>query len=179
MGLADFAHEIPRILDENGVETTRATIGKAQVLPGAVNTVPGNVEFSLDFRDPDENILQDLSNAFQKALSAIARRRKLRFHHTIQSTINPVLASPEILRILESQAKDLSLRYRNMTSGAAHDAQQVAQIAPVAMVFVPSKKGYSHSPAEWTSWDDVEAGANLMLRALLLLSNKSPAFTEK
>ncbi len=66
MGLADFAHEVPRILDENGSPRSRATIGKAQILPGAANTVPGLVEFSLDVRDTSEEVLAELSASFQK-----------------------------------------------------------------------------------------------------------------
>ncbi len=68
MGLADFAHEIPRILEENGGENSRATIGKAEILPGAPNSVPGAVEFSLDFRDPSTDILTELSEAFPESI---------------------------------------------------------------------------------------------------------------
>ena len=169
MGLADFAHEIPRILDENGGENTRATIGKAQIQPGAPNTVPGTVEFSLDFRDPSQQVLLELSDAFQKALAAISRRRGLRFEFSVQGRLQPVACSEPLVTLLESKAKELELRYRRMPSGAAHDAQMVGLIAPMAMIFVPSKNGQSHSPAEWTSWDDIEAGANLMLQTLLSL----------
>lgn len=169
MGLADFAHEVPRILEENGVETSRATIGKAQIQPGAANTVPGLVEFSLDFRDPGEDVLRELADVFQKALSAICRRRQLQFEYHVLGDIKPVASAPFLVDLLEAQAKRLKLRHRRMLSGAAHDAQQVGRIAPMAMIFVPSKQGQSHSPAEWTSWDDIEAGANLMLHALLEL----------
>ena len=167
MGLADFAHEIPRILAENGVATSRATIGKVRIQPGAANTVPGQVEFSLDFRDPDPDVLQQLSEAFQKALGAICRRRRLQFEYQVLGDIRPVACSPDLVDRLEQQARALKLRHRRMLSGAAHDAQQVGQVAPMAMIFVPSKNGQSHSPAEWTSWDDIEAGANLMLNTLL------------
>jgi N-carbamoyl-L-amino-acid hydrolase len=169
MGLADFAHEIPRILEENGKETSRATIGKAQIQPGAPNTVPGIVEFSLDFRDPAASVLAELSDAFQKALSAICRRRGLRFEFTVQGDIQPVACAEPLVDALESQARRLGLRYRRMLSGAAHDAQMVGRIAPMAMLFVPSKKGQSHSPSEWTSWDDIEAAGNLLLQTLLTL----------
>ena len=173
MGLADFAHEIPRILDENGLETSRATIGKAQIQPGAANTVPGVVEFSLDFRDPDEAVLRALADAFQKALAAICRRRQLKFEFTVQGDIKPVASDQQLVAVLDDNAKKLGLRYRRMLSGAAHDAQQVGRIAPMAMIFVPSKNGQSHSPAEWSSWDDIEAGANLMLQTLLSLAAPS------
>lgn len=171
MGLADFAHEIPRILDENGGENSRATIGKAEILPGAPNSVPGNVEFSLDFRDPSSEVLQELSLAFQKALAAISRRRGLKFEFNVQGEIHPVASDRRLTSLLEAEALRLDLRFLHMLSGAAHDAQLVGRVAPMAMIFVPSKGGLSHSPSEWTSWEDIEAGANLMLAALCKLAN--------
>lgn len=170
MGLADFAHEIPRILEENGGENSRATIGKAEILPGAPNSVPGAVEFSLDFRDPSTDTLQELSDSFQKALAAISRRRKLKFEYNVQGEIQPVASDARLVKILGENASSLGLNAIKMLSGAAHDAQLVGRIAPMAMVFVPSKGGLSHSPSEWTDWEDIEAGANLMLAALYQLS---------
>jgi N-carbamoyl-L-amino-acid hydrolase len=171
MGLADFAHEIPRILEENGSQRSRATIGKAQILPGAANTVPGLVEFSLDVRDTSESILADLSSACRKALQAIARRRKLMFEFEQKSYIPPVACSPLFVEQLTATAQCLGLDCHKMPSGAAHDAQIMGRIVPVGMIFVPSKNGLSHSPAEWTAWSDIEAGANLMLHSLIALSN--------
>jgi len=173
MGLADFAHEIPRILAENGNETSRATIGKAQIQPGAPNTVPGIVEFSLDFRDPSRDVLVALADAFQKALAAICRRRGLRFEFSVQGDIAPVASAQDLVDLLERTARRLGIRHRRMLSGAAHDAQMVGRIAPMAMIFVPSKNGQSHSPSEWTSWDDIEAGSNLLLHTLLALSENT------
>lgn len=170
MGLADFAHEIPRILEENGSERSRATIGKAQILPGAPNTVPGLVELSLDFRDPSLEILEQLAIAFRKTLSAITRRRNLMFEFEIQSEIQPVPCGEKFVNCLEEQARALKLDYLLMPSGAAHDAQIVANIAPVGMIFVPSKDGISHTPAEWTDWDHIAAGSKLALNTLKALA---------
>ncbi len=178
MGLADFAHEVPRILEENGGENSRATIGKAEILPGAPNSVPGAVEFSLDFRDPSTETLAELSMAFQKALAAISRRRSLKFEFNVQGEILPVASEERLVNILQTEAKRLGLNFQHMLSGAAHDAQLVGRIAPMAMIFVPSKGGLSHSPAEWTAWEDVEAGANLMLAALCQLG-KQPLSSAK
>ncbi len=167
MGLADFAHEIPRILDENGSARSRATIGKAQILPGAANTVPGHVEFSLDVRDTSEAVLDDLSSACRKALSAIARRRNLMFEFEQKSYLPPVAADGQVVRQLTESARQLGLEHLQMPSGAAHDAQIMGRMVPVGMIFVPSKNGQSHSPAEWTAWSDIEAGGNLMLQSIL------------
>ena len=170
MGLAEFAHEIPRIIDENGSELSRATIGKAQILPGSPNTVPGLVEFSLDVRDTDRSALDELAKAFRRALSAIARRRDLKFEFDTLSWIEPVDCDPEIVEILGLEAANLGLKSLHMPSGAAHDAQILGGMTRMGMLFAPSRGGKSHSPEEWTPWEDVEAAANLCLRALLRLA---------
>ena len=177
MGVADFTHEIPRILEENGSEQSRATVGKIDLHPGSANTVPGRATFSLDVRDTSEEILAELAPAFEKALRAIGRRRGLQSDFEIESEIAPVTCAPGLVDLLEDNAARLGLRHRRMPSGAAHDAQIIAGVAPVAMVFVPSRGGRSHSPAEWTAWNHIEAGANLMLgavRALGEAANDSP-----
>ena len=170
MGLAEFANELTRILEENGSDRSRATIGKAQILPGAANTVPGLVEFSLDVRDTSETVLDELSDSMRKALSAIARRRNLMFEFEQMSYLPPVKCSEPIVERLVEQANQLELSYEKMPSGAAHDAQIMGSIVPVGMIFVPSKNGQSHSPAEWTAWSDIEAGANLMLQGILAMT---------
>lgn len=174
MGLADFAHEIPRILAENGTDRSRATIGKAQILPGAVNTVPGLVEFSLDCRDTSAAVLDELSVAFRKTLSAIARSRKLMFEFEQKSYLPPVACSSKLVDLVLTETRRLGLEYQRMPSGAAHDAQVIGSVVPVGMIFVPSKNGQSHSPAEWTAWSDIEAGANVMLQVLLKLATTLP-----
>ncbi len=161
MGVADFAHEIPRILQENGTENSRATIGQVGLTPGAANTVPGAASFSLDVRDTDEGVLGELALAYRKALSAIARRRGLMFEFHEDSLIRPVDCDRGMMDLLETGANELGVSHRRMSSGAAHDAQIVATVAPVAMIFVASRAGRSHAPAEWSSWDDIAAGARL------------------
>jgi N-carbamoyl-L-amino-acid hydrolase len=99
-------------------------------------------------------------------LSAIARRRGLRFEFDVVSEIDPVACDSAVLGAIEASARELGLSLLRMPSGAAHDTQQIARIAPAGMIFVPSKQGRSHSPAEWTAWPDIEAGANVLLNAL-------------
>lgn len=172
LGLAAFAAEMHRILEENGSDRSRGTIGKVELHPGAPNTVPGEAICSLDVRDTDPEVLRELAAAFRKALSAIARREHLMFDFTVESEIAPVACHPVLLDVLEKSAKQRGFSFRRMPSGAAHDSQIIGCVAPVAMVFVPSRDGKSHSPAEWTPWDDIAAGAQLMLDALMDLSTK-------
>jgi len=166
MGVADFAHEVPRILDENGSERSRATIGRVELTPGSPNTVPGEARFTIDVRDTDETVMNEMAGAIRRVLAAIARRRGLRFTYDVESWIRPVDCDASLVDAVEESAKAEGVRYRRMESGAAHDAQIIASVCPVAMVFVPSQDGKSHSPAEWTPWDDIEAGARVLLGAI-------------
>ena len=170
MGLADFAHEIPRIIAENGSDSSRITIGNATLYPGSANTIPGQVEFSIDARDVNIGVMKEMQDACRKALSAIARKRDLLFDFEEVSWINPVACDDRIKKSIEKQAKKLNLSYKIMPSGAAHDAQMISKISPIGMIFVPSKGGVSHSPNEWTDWHHIESGANLMLHTILDLS---------
>ncbi len=166
MGVADFAHELPRIIDENGSERSRATVGRMELMPGSPNTVPGEARFSLDVRDTDETVLVELSTAIRKVLTAIAKRRGLIFTHEVESWIQPVDCDRRLVNLVEEAASECGVRFRKMESGAAHDAQIISKVCPVVMIFVPSKDGKSHSPAEWTAYDDIEAGAGVMMRAI-------------
>lgn len=169
-GLAEFADEIPRVLDEDGTEKSRATIGRVQLYPGFPHTIPGEVEFSLVVRDADKGVLENLAQAFRKVLSAIARKRGLLFEYVPVSWIDPTHSDPELVELIRKKAESLGYAYEIMPSGAGHDAQFVSRIAPTAMIFVPSKDAVSHAPGEWTDWDDIEKGANLLLHATMELS---------
>jgi N-carbamoyl-L-amino-acid hydrolase len=175
-GMSEFAYQIPRVLEENGSERSRATVGKAELHPGSANTVPGQATFSLDVRDTDPEVLKELSVQFRRALSAIARRRNLMFEFVVESEIQPVACWMPLVDLLEEKAKELNLTYRRMPSGAAHDAQIMATITPTVMLFAPSRGGKSHSPQEWTSWDDLHASSKLLLESLVSLGeNGVPA----
>jgi N-carbamoyl-L-amino-acid hydrolase len=170
LGLSEFSLEINRILEEAGSEHSVATIGRVHLFPGSANTVPGRVDFSLDVRDPEEEILLTLSDAFRRTLSAIARRRNLMFEFEILSQVKPAQSDKNILKAIEKACQNRNLNFYRMHSGAAHDAQILARVCPMGMIFVPSKAGKSHSPAEWTSWEDIEDGANTLLETILELN---------
>lgn len=165
-GLAEFAGEINRVLEEHGGPRSVATVGRVELLPGAANVVPGVARFSLEMRDTDPHMLAALADAFRRTLSAIARRRELMFEFEVVSQIAPVACDPMVIEAVAAAASELGLSQRRMSSGAAHDTQTIARIAPAGMVFVPSKEGRSHSAAEWTAWSDIEAGANVLLNTL-------------
>jgi N-carbamoyl-L-amino-acid hydrolase len=171
-GLSEFHTQIPRLLDENGSERSVATIGRVTLSPGAANVVPGRVDFSLEARDTEQRVLDDLQSACRRALSAIARRRNLMFEFKILSELAPVKCNGNLVDQIRQVADSLKIPNLRMASGAAHDAQMLAGVTQTAMVFVPSKDGRSHSVAEWTDMRDIEKGANVLLNTLLRLAGE-------
>jgi N-carbamoyl-L-amino-acid hydrolase len=171
--LAEFSSQIQRVLDENGSERSVATIGKVDISPGVANVVPGKVVFSLEARDTDPRVLNDLRNAFRRALSAIARRSNVMFEFTVLSEIDPVKCDVGLLKEMKGVADDLNIPSLQMASGAAHDTQFMASITRAAMVFVPSKDGRSHSTAEWTDMEHIEKGGNVLLNSLITIAGGS------
>lgn len=171
-GLAEFAVQLDRVLAEYGSPHSTATIGRVDLKPGAANVIPGQAVFSLDVRDTDATTLAVLADALRRSLSAIARRRELMFEFTVLSEIAPVQCDARVLAAIEAAVETLDLPHTHLNSGAAHDAQIIAGIAPTGMIFVPSKDGRSHSAAEWTAWRDIEAGANTLLNTMKRLASQ-------
>jgi N-carbamoyl-L-amino-acid hydrolase len=171
MGLTEFATQIERVLAEHGSPASVATIGRVELLPGAANVVPGQAIFSLDVRDTDAAVLADLGQSFRRTLAAIARRRGLMFDFETLSEIAPVPCAKLVRHAVEQSVEALGINATHINSGAAHDAQVIAAVAPAGMIFVPSKEGRSHSAAEWTAWSDIEAGANVLLNTLKRLAS--------
>lgn len=169
-GAAEAALAVPRILEEYGTGRSVATIGRVELVPGAANVVPGRADFTLDVRDTDPTVLEQLGDAFRRAFAAIARRRGLMFEFDVVSEIPPTRCDPAVMSCVRRASEALGVEPHVMASGAAHDAQTLAGVAPAGMLFVPSKAGRSHSAAEWTDWHDIEIGANVALQALYRLA---------
>ncbi len=169
-GAAELAGQIDRILEEHGSPRSRATIGRIELVPGAANVVPGEARLALEVRDTDPQTLDTLSDAFRRTFSAIARRRDLGFEFELVSEIEPVACHERVLSAVQSACDRLDVSPLPMPSGAAHDTQMIARVAPAGMIFVPSRGGRSHSPAEWTSPADIARGANVLLHTMLELA---------
>lgn len=170
MGLADFAHEIPRIIEENGTDRSRLTVGKVDLKPGSPHTVAGEAVFTLVGRDSRESAMHELADTCNRTLSAIARRHKLRFEFEQVSWLAPMDCSPQIIELMERHAEAMGFSFERMPSGAGHDTQFMTLITQAGMVFVPSVNGVSHAPDEWTHWEHVEDGSNLLLASAVELA---------
>lgn len=170
-GLVDFAHSIDPILKSHGTLRSRATIGRVEVSPGAANVVPARAEFSFEVRDTDASVLARLDRLFRDRLEYVAYGHELGLGIEVMSNVAPVSCDERVLTGVEKTAAALAVPAIRMPSGAAHDAQVIANIAPVGMIFVPSKQGLSHSADEATDWEHIETGANVLLNTLIELAS--------
>jgi N-carbamoyl-L-amino-acid hydrolase len=169
-GLAHVGAAIPQIIASHGGENTRVTIGKVDLRPNFIHTVPGEAEFVINIRDTDPAIVEAVKDATEREIANAATANNLAAKIVEQSRIAPVSLDPELRKVLHEEAERLGLDARSMPSGAGHDAQTMQSLCPSALIFIPSRDGVSHSPQEWSEWADIEKGANLMLAALIRLS---------
>jgi N-carbamoyl-L-amino-acid hydrolase len=145
-----------------GIEGAVATVGTIRFEPNAINVIPSAAVFTVDLRNPDEERLKSQEAALADFLAGL---RKQGYDVEVErlARFEPVTFDPVIVAAIEACATERQLSRRRMTSGAGHDAQMIARVAPAAMIFVPSKDGISHNPAEFTDEDDLIAGANVLL----------------
>ena len=139
------------------------TVGRLVPVPGTVNVIPGEVTLTVDLRDLAAETLVTFPKRFEELGARIAAETNTTFAMRLFSTNEPAPTDPRLRRLIEESATGLGLRTRSLPSGAGHDAQEIARIAPVAMIFVPSVNGVSHSPGEFTRPEDVTNGANVLL----------------
>lgn len=148
------------------------TVGRLDVEPNSPNVVPGRVALSVEFRDLSETTLRELGDAARARVAAIARDTNTRITVNLAST-NPVaLANSGVQAAIGRAADRAGLQAQRLPSGAGHDAQMIAALCPMGMIFVPSAGGISHSPRELTSWDDCARGAGVLLGAILDLDQR-------
>jgi len=145
------------------------TVGKIQALPGAFNVIPGKVITSLGLRDLDAAKVQMLFDKIQAEVRQIEAATGTKFEFKQVNSSQPALTDPRMRAAIDESAKQLGLTTRSLPSGAGHDAQEIAELCPIGMIFVPSRDGISHSPREFSKPEDITNGAKVLLRSLLNL----------
>jgi N-carbamoyl-L-amino-acid hydrolase len=165
----DAGHAAARVVtflrDRASVSNTPtvATVGCMSFEPNAINVIPSRATFTVDLRDPDEQRLQAEEAALAAYLNELATAEKVTITVERLARFEPVTFDGKIVELVEQAARERGLTSKCMTSGAGHDAQMIARIAPAAMIFVPSIGGISHNPREHTPDADLVAGANILL----------------
>jgi N-carbamoyl-L-amino-acid hydrolase len=143
------------------------TVGRFEIEPNAPNVIPGRAQFTIELRDLSMETLAGIVTEIRARAQTIASATRTTITIDPLSRNPPAIASPEVQAAIERAADGLGLGHVRMPSGAGHDAQMMAQLGPMGMIFVPSVGGISHSPNEFTRWQDCANGANALLRSIL------------
>jgi N-carbamoyl-L-amino-acid hydrolase len=159
--LRELAHSLP---------DQRATCGRVAFSPGVINVIPGQAFLTVDLRNGDDILLQNAEEQLSEYLKTEAEQQRVTISSRRLVRVSPSKCHPMVITQIESAAKDLGYPSRRMVSGAGHDAQIMAHICPTGMSFIPSRGGISHSPAEYSTSEDLEAGANILLHSVLKLA---------
>ena len=162
---------VRRIADEMG-GTQVGTVGALRLHPDLVNVVAARAKLIIDLRNTDDDDLQSAERRLLTEVKRIADSEDVEIDTKWVARFEPVVFDPRVVELVESNASALGLSVRRMPSGAGHDAQILAGVCPAGMVFVPSVKGISHNPAEYTEPDDLIAGANVLLNTVVTLATE-------
>src|SRR6184192_3684204 len=147
-------------------------VGYVKVEPGAVNVVPGRAEFPVQLRDLDGAKVDRMWEHIQQRFAEADKEENVETRCNLLDHSEPAHADANSQTAIREAAKSLGLATTDLPSLAGQDAQEIARIAPMAMIFVPSKDGISHSPKEFTSWQDVSNGTEVLYRSILLLDGQ-------
>ncbi|MCY4431862.1 MAG: M20/M25/M40 family metallo-hydrolase, partial [Rhodospirillales bacterium] len=143
-----------------------ATVGRIEAHPGAPNVIPGAVDLSLQIRDLEMETIEALYQRFQELGRELARRNQTEITFEPYYLSRAAPCDPVFMDAVEAAANDLGFSNLRLPSGAGHDAQSIAVLAPVGLIFIPSRDGISHSPREFTSVADVTNGTRVLLETL-------------
>ncbi|MFD1039342.1 M20 family metallo-hydrolase [Virgibacillus byunsanensis] len=144
-----------------------ATVGKLEVSPNSENVVPGDVHLTIEIRSSNWNEVKEFENHLKSWMNS---NFNVEMKQGVQKQPNKL--SEEVQKSIEKASKNTETNYKYMVSGANHDANSLTSLTNVGMIFVPCKDGLSHHPDEYTSWEDIEFGANTMLNSILELSKQ-------
>ena len=161
--IVEAVHEV--VTSEPGRQV--GTVGRLDVTPNAPNVVAGMVRLTLELRDLSQETLHRLAGLVGARAATIAAGTGTTIEIEPSSHHEAALASLEVQAAITRSADGLGLAHLSLPSCAGHDAQMMARLGPMGMIFVPSASGISHSPREWTSWEDCAHGADVLLASVL------------
>jgi N-carbamoyl-L-amino-acid hydrolase len=167
---AALACEVRNIAAQMGGDQV-GTVGALNLRPNLVNVVPNQAVVTVDLRNTDELLLQEAEARLSEFVDGLSAQEGVRVDSRRLARFEPVSFDASIIAAVESTAQTLGYSTRRMPSGAGHDAQMLARICPTGMIFVPSVGGISHNVREYTSPEDIEAGANVLLQMLITLAS--------
>jgi beta-ureidopropionase / N-carbamoyl-L-amino-acid hydrolase len=167
--LSEIVLAVERIANAHGPNAV-GTIGEAVIAAPSRNVIPGEVAFTVDIRSPDAATLDAIDRDLRSAIAEIAPRRKVEIALDAIWRKEPTVFNAKLVDAVENATKALGYTHRRITSGAGHDACNLANVVPAAMIFVPCKDGISHNEIEDATQADCTAGANTLLHTVLALA---------
>ena len=154
----------------SGAVDTVATVGTCEVFPGAVNSIPSRVNLTVDLRDTDLGRRDLLLWAIDAGMEEISKKRQVSMHTDLVNADAPAECASEIIDALSQACAKHGQKFVPMVSRAYHDSLFMSRIAPVAMLFIPCRNGYSHRPDEYASPEDIARGAKVLAETLANLA---------
>jgi len=154
----------------SGATDTVATVGICEVFPGAVNSIPSKVHLSVDIRDTDLQRRDAVMHALDLACKTISAKRRMSIETEVLNADAPGDCAPFVIDALSRSCTKHGLKFTPMVSRAYHDSLFMGRIAPVAMLFIPCRNGYSHRPDEYASPEDIAKGTLVLAETLAMLS---------
>jgi allantoate deiminase len=146
-----------------------ATVGKLEVKPGSSNVIPGRVDFTLDVRDISNERRENTVTKIYDSIRTIAANRGLGCEIRQVQSLSSVMSSPIVMEAVKDSLQELQYPVYELPSGAAHDAMVLGELTDIGMIFVRSQSGISHHPDEWSSFEDVALGCEVLFRTTLKL----------
>jgi N-carbamoyl-L-amino-acid hydrolase len=167
--LSEIVLAVERIARKHGPNAV-GTIGEAVIAAPSRNVIPGEIAFTVDVRSPESATLDAIDKELHEAIAEIAPRRRAEIELKSIWRKEPTVFNAKLVDTVENAAKTLGYSHRRITSGAGHDACNLATVMPAAMVFVPCKDGISHNELEDATQLDCTAGANVLMHTVLALA---------
>ncbi|AHM57200.1 hydantoin utilization protein C [Peptoclostridium acidaminophilum DSM 3953] len=167
---ARLISEIEKIAKCRALPTTVATVGRIDCEPNVPNVIPGRVEFTVDIRDVEGEGIEMATSLIEKHMEDVSREYGLKMWSEPIGTSQSIRLSKAVSGAIEESARELEIPYMRMNSGAVHDAAMLAGMTEVGMIFVPSKNGRSHVPEEFTEYEHIKLGCDILLRAIVKIS---------
>ncbi|MBC8258013.1 MAG: Zn-dependent hydrolase [SAR324 cluster bacterium] len=165
MGAARIITELRKIIRKHPAAV--GTVGRLETHPSSINTIPGRVFFTVDTRHPDEEILAQINQDLEILVQKICTEEQLESELTNIWKAPTINFNQDCVSKVRSAAESLGYSHQDIVSGAGHDACQLSHIAPTGMIFIPCENGLSHDEAENALPEDVTAGADVLLNAIL------------
>lgn len=170
--LIEYVEKICRKFSSMEKGRVVGTVGAMKIEPGVINAVPGRAELSIDIRSTSAPAKDKVARLVKQRGAAIARDRGIAIEVLNIRAEDPVPLDKRLLRVTRQLCDEKAIDYEMMPSGAGHDAMQMAKITPAGMIFIPSRRGISHNPLEWTDPDDIALGAQLLMETMIRVANE-------